>query len=190
MTEPASLITEAELDLSIVEVEDRFLKVPIVFRELVTVEGGEELGDWLSSEIVRFPIRGSLPVPMMTTFLRLETRINNALAADDETADRELEHAMDDAHRRIVGLIVEKTPSALRQRTIEHDGAEKPVKPGIELDVSQILVTLSWLAGDVSVADAVARALTAGRSPARTEAEILAEAPAAEGSAEAPAPLP
>lgn len=158
-------ISEGHLDLTVIETEERTLDVRVVYR---AVDEAGEPTDYISAATKTFPIAGSLPVPMMTTFLRLETRINNALAADDEEADRALEQVMDEAHRRIVGLIVERTPTAFREVELEHDGQTVRAKPGIELDVSQILVLLSWVAGDVTVADRVARALTAGRSGAAT----------------------
>lgn len=174
----AEAITENEIDLTVVSPEDRHLKVNVIYR---SIGEDEEANDYLGQEVIRFPIRGSLPVPMMTMFLRLETRINNALGADDKDADRELEEVMDEAHRRIVGLIVEQTPQAFRPRevTIEGETFER-AKPGIELDVSQILVLLAWVAGDTSVADAVAKALSAGRSTARHEDELEPEAVGAE----------
>lgn len=163
-------ISEGHLDLTVVEAEDRTLAVRVIYRELD--EEGQP-ADFVSAETKTFPVAGALPVPMMTTFLRLETRINNALAADDDEADRELEKVMDEAHRRIVGLIVERTPTAFRETELElgERGAVK-VKPAIELDVSQILVLLAWIAGDTSVADRVARALTAGRTAAMTSDEV------------------
>lgn len=164
-------ISESHLDLTVVESEDRTLDVRVIYR---AVDEDGEAGDYISADTKTYPIAGALPVPMMTTFLRLETRINNALAADDEEADRELEKVMDEAHRRIVGLIVERTPTAFREVELELEGRTVKAKPGIELDVSQILVLLAWVAGDVSVADRVARALTAGRSGAATSEEVEA----------------
>lgn len=186
-------VTEEELDVTIVERPDRGLKISVVYRE-VNEDG--ELGDVVALETVRFPVRGSLPVPVMTSFLRLETRINNALAADDEEADQALERTMEEAHDRIVSLVAERSPGAFRIREMEAAGEEEGVtrqvraKPVLELAVDQILVILSWLAGDTSVADAVAKALTAGRtrSPASDD-ELEADA-AAGPEAAAQAPLP
>lgn len=183
--ETRNAVTEEELDLTVVERPDRRCWIDLVFREVI--DG--ELGDVVKSERTRFPIRGSLPVPTMTAFLRLETRINNALAQDDDQADEELEKTLGEAHDRIVGLIAERTPRAFRTVDVEleEDGETKTVraKPALELAVDQILVLLSWLAGDTSVADAVARALTAGRSEAKTDDELEAAALAA--GPEAPA---
>lgn len=172
MSEPERAVTDREIDLTIIEAEERCITVTVAYREFRGEE--QELGDYLGTEPRRFPIRGALPVPLMTAFLRLETRINTALQRDDDEADRELEATMEDAHTRIVGLIVERSPSVFD--VIER--GEKyavPVKPVIELDVSQILILLAWIAGDTSVADAVTKVLTAGRSSARQTPEQVAE---------------
>jgi hypothetical protein len=186
-------VTEAELDLTVLDALDRHVTVAVIYR---TIDGDGRQGTFVDSANERFPVRGSLPVPTMTAFLRLETRINNALAfvADDDLTpekaaelqmqrDRELEATMEEAHDRILGLIVEKTPSAFRLEQREVDDETVTVRPSIELDTSQILVLLGWIAGDISVADAIARGLTAGATGARSEAEIAAEAGAADGDA-------
>lgn len=177
-------ISEGELDLSVIEAEDRFLTVKVVYR---TLDADGEAADFVDSTTERFGIRGSLPVPTMTAFLRLEARINEALAADDTESGKLLESTMDEAHRRIVGLIVEKNPRAFRDREIEIDGEKVKVQPAIELDVSQILVLLAWIAGDTSIADAVTKALTAGRSQKALRADEIAAVRemAAGGDAEA-----
>lgn len=188
--EPNAAISERHLDLTVVETEDRTLAVRVVFREL---EEDGERGDYVSAETKTYPVAGALPVPMMTTFLRLEARINDALAADDDAADRALEQVMDEAHRRVVGLIVERTPNAFREVELELDGRKVKAKPGVELDVSQILVLLAWVAGDVSVADRVANALTAGRSGAGTAEQVAAgehREPEEEGEPTAATPFP
>lgn len=157
------IATEGELDLTVIAPADRGLRVFVVFRELLA---GDVLGETVAQRAERFPVRGALPIPTLTAFLRLETRINNALGADEEDADRELEAAMTDAHDRIIGLIAERNLAAFRPCEIEVEERTVRVKPAVELDVSGILVVLAWLAGDVSVADAVARALTAGKTGA------------------------
>jgi hypothetical protein len=191
MSEPERAVTEREIDLTIVEAAERNITVNVAYR--LYLGEGQELGDYVGSEPRRFPIRGSLPVPLMTAFLRLETRINTALARDDEEADRELEATMEDAHARIVGLIVERTPSAFDRIERDRDGEMVPVRPVIELDVSQILILLAWIAGDTSVADAVTKVLTAGRTSAKQTAEeaarIAAEADETEEAAETAAPF-
>lgn len=174
MSEPAPeqrLVTDREIDLTIIEADERFITVTVAYREFHGEE--KELGDYLGTEPRRFPIRGALPVPLMTAFLRLETRINNALQRDDEEADRELEATMEDAHARIVGLIIERSPSVfdLIEPGEKYAAAVKPV---IELDVSQILILLAWIAGDTSVADAVTKVLTAGRTQSKQTAEEIA----------------
>jgi hypothetical protein len=176
--EESPAITEAEIDLTVLDVLDRHVTIAVAYRT-ITEDGAP--GIFVDSTKKRFPVRGSLPVPTMTAFLRLETRINNALALDyadeDEQAqrDRELEATMEEAHERILGLIIEKTPSAFRLEQREVEGETITVRPSIELDTSQILILLGWIAGDVSVADAIARGLTAGATGARTEAEIEGE---------------
>lgn len=181
-----AIATEQELDLTLVAPEDRGIKLYVTLREL---KDDGTTGDAVGRVAERFVVRGALPVPTMTAFLRLETRINNALAADEETADRELEQAMQEAHDRIVDLISERRPSALDPREHTHDERTYQVRPVLELDTGQILATLSWLAGDVSVADAVARALTSGRSGAVEAPEDGAAADAAGVEAAASAPF-
>lgn len=194
MTETTKpLVTEEELDVTIVERPDRHLKVSVTWRELLD---DDVLGDAVKTEVMRFPVRGSLPVATMTTFLRLETRINEALAAEDEEADRELEKTLEAAHDRIVALVAEKSLHAFRPTDLEIDngnGETRTVraKPLLEMGVDQILVILAWLAGDTSVADAVARALTAGKTGAVEPSADELEADAAAGpEAAASAPLP
>lgn len=195
MIEPAeqpvpSPISETEIDLTVIEALDRHVTVTVVYRTMN--EDGAAI-DFVDSQAKRFPIRGSLPVPTMTSFLRMEARINDALAATPESdkeqaaSDRALEAAMEEAHARIVGLIIERTPSAFHVEEREIEGQLVKVRPAIELDTSQILVLLGWIAGDISVADAVARGLTAGQSPARSEADVAAGRGGAEES-EAVAP--
>lgn len=165
------LVSEDELDLSIIEGGERGLTVPVVYREILP-DGSEE-GDFVAREIKRFLVRRQLSTPMMTTFLRLETRINDALSMEDAAADELLAKCLDEAHRRIVGLIIERTPGAFKTvRMKKNDEEAVDCRPSIELDVSQILVALSWIAGDTSVADAVAKALTAGETAAQTAEQV------------------
>jgi hypothetical protein len=113
----------------------------------------------------------------MTSLLRLETRINEALAKDDDvSADEELQKALTDAYGRIVSIIIERTPQAFRTLDTELDGEPARIRPQIELDTTQTLAVLAWISGDVSVADAVAKTVTAGRSKALTQEELVEQA--------------
>lgn len=163
-------VSEEELDLTAVTgSEDRGLTVEVVWRE---IREDEEEGAIVAKTAERFPIRSSLAIPMMTSLLRLEARINGALASDEEDADRALEKGLTAAHAKIVSLIVDRTPAAFTEGEMEG----KAVRPSIELDVAQILVTLSWISGDLTVADAVAKALTGGRSASKTAEQLESEA--------------
>jgi hypothetical protein len=181
-------VTEDELDLTAVTGgEDRGLTVEVIWREIR--EDGEE-GPIVAKTAERFPIRSSLAIPMMTSLLRLEARINRALASEEDEADVALEKAMTAAHAKIVSIIIDRTPDAFKPAEMEG----KRVQPTIELDVSQILVTLGWISGDLTVADAVAKALTSGKSGAKSEEELEREVREAEargeaGAAESGAPL-
>lgn len=164
------LVTSQDLDLEILEDEPRNLRVPVNYYR---VKDDGELGDFVSQEWLRYPIRSQLPIPTMTSLLRLEARINEAMASDDDAeADGRLQEAITDAYRRIVSIIVERTPRAFRELETELDGRKVMIRPEIELDTTQILATLAWISGDNSVADAVARTVTAGRSTALNREEL------------------
>ena len=123
-----------------------------------------------------FRIRGRVDVDRMIRFLQLETAINDALAADDENA---LIGALDQANREIRDILLDL-----------NDADQVPDHLG--LDEQQTLITLAWFSGDISVADAIAHALTGGASGAKTAEELGADGEAAEagaGGADADAPL-
>lgn len=167
-----SAATEDRLDLTaLTPADDRELRVEVIWRE-VTEDGPGQIVERTEQD---FPIRSSLSIPTMTSLLRLETSINKALAEDDEEAEVGLEKALARAHAKIVEIITDRSPGAFRAREVGEQPGEKAAVGSLELDVSQILMTLAWLAGDTSVADAVARTLSAGRSPAKTEEELEAD---------------
>jgi hypothetical protein len=102
----------------------------------------------------RYPVRRELSVPMMRRLLTIEAELNEGLA--DDNGDERVQHATLQGYDEIMALIREKTPDA----------------EDLDLDTRQVLVMLSWLAGDNSVADAIARALTAGVSGAKSAEEL------------------
>lgn len=174
-----SAVTEDELDLTAVTGgEDRGLKVEVLWREIL--EDGE-LGSIVARTTERYPIRSSLAIPMMTSLLRLEARINRALASEKgDDAETGLEAAITAAHAKIVSIITDRTPDAFKVGEMEGKG----VQPVIELDVSQILVTLGWISGDLTVADAIAKTLTGGRSASKSAEDLEREAAEAEARGE------
>lgn len=122
---------------------------------------------------MRFPVRGDLSIPEVARLRRVEKTMEDATGDDDTTR---LLDAFEDLHDLIATLVREKTPDA----------------PELQITYQQAMPLLSWLAGDVSVADKIARTLTDGQTGARTAEEASAEqtdAPAevgAAGGSEAP----
>jgi hypothetical protein len=137
------LVTDDELDLSLLVRSDRYL----------TVEYRED--DKIKQR--RLPVRGDADVDSYVRWVVLERRINEALdmpmttLEEEEAAGDVVKKALEDALDEVHGLLRERTPDAPR-----------PL-----MTVRQILLTLKWLAGDASVADAVAKAITAGAAVAR-----------------------
>lgn len=177
----APAVSEQELDLTaVVPGEDRFLRMEILWRE-VTDDEEEPLGRVIAKTSERFPVRANLAIPTMTSLLRSEAEINRSLAEEDpDDANAGLEKALGLAHRRIVAVLTDRSPRAFSERQMEG----QTVRGVVELDTSQILVTLAWIAGDISVADAVAKALTAGKSESKTPEQLAAEAEARGESAD------
>lgn len=173
--EPRNPVSLQRLDLTALDPEeDREFVIAVVWREK-REKGGDEtasLGPIVKIEVTSFPVRESLPIPTMTSLLRLEAGINESLADTDEEANRAVERGLDRAHAKIVQIITDRSPGAFDEREI--DG--KTCVGSLELDTAQILMALAWIAGDTSVADAVAKTLTAGRSSAQTIEEVAAEA--------------
>lgn len=145
------LVTRDELDLSLVSPAGRTLKLPVAIED--------EDGRVVRRETRAFRIRGRLDTDRMIEFLQLETTINEALAATDEASHRELVAALDAGNQSIRNLLCELNDDV-------------PLK--LRLDEQQILATLAWISGDISVAEAIARVLTGGESGAQTEEELAA----------------
>jgi hypothetical protein len=83
----------------------------------------------------------------------MEQQINEAMESDDE---------------KLLLPALERASDAIRSVLAEFT---RDVGP-ISLDESQILALLSWLAGDVSVAQRLARVLTAGEGTAKAESAV------------------
>lgn len=172
--------TEDFLDLTVAQSPDRKTALEVYYREILA---SGELGDVVKVERVIFAVRGNLPIPMMTSLLRTEESINAALADVESQDEEHLSAAMRNAHDRIIGILFERNPAALRPRDVEvEDRGTVRVKPSIELDPAQVLLFLSWVSGDLSIADLMARVLTAGRSGAIDADDSAAEDTAAEGA--------
>lgn len=98
-----------------------------------------------------FPVPDDLDVLTMARLLKLETDMNNVDETTDDFADRYVE-TLEKANDEIANIVLIRTPDA----------------PALDpLGVKAIAGVLAWIAGDLSVADAVAKAITAGRSPAK-----------------------
>lgn len=121
-----------------------------------------------------FTIRGRLDVDRMVAYLQLEKQINEALAGDEETT---LIEALDAANRVIRDLLLDLN-------------APEDVPEKLGLDEQQILVLLAWISGDISVADAIAHALTGGISGTKTAEELGADTDADAGADRADAAAP
>lgn len=102
-----------------------------------------------------FRIRGRLDTDRMVDFLQLETQINEALQPG-----------------KPVGLLVEALETgnrAIRDLLLE---LNEQVPERLHLDEQQTLMTLAWISGDVTVADAIARVLTGGIEGALAPEEL------------------
>lgn len=146
--ETKPLVTDEELDLELLVTADRILRAPV---------RNEQTG---RAEYRRFPISSQLSIPSTIRLYKIETALNDALRVDDddEAADASLS-ALERAQREIHKLILERTPDA----------------PEPELDVQQALVLISWLSGSTTVADLIAKTLTAGYASSKTEEQLAAE---------------
>jgi hypothetical protein len=116
----------------------------------------------------RFP--GELPVPTIIRLLAYEERTKAAIAITDTRASELacqtiINEAYDDILNIARGL--------------------NEIEPDVELDINaqQLLILLGWLAGNVTVAQAVIDAITAGKT-----AEEIAETLTSEGLVEKAAP--
>lgn len=161
------LVSEEHLNLSLLAPTQRKLTLS------VKLDGAPRHSD------VDYKIRGRLDTDRMVGFLQLETQINEALKSDAPT-DRLIE-ALDTGN------------SAIRELLLELNAAET-VPAKLHLDEQQTLMTLAWISGDVTVADAIARVITAGVTGALSEEELDdadrgdAEAGAARAGSAAPLP--
>lgn len=177
------LVTADELDLSIVFPKDRILRIPVA--------GPRD--DAGGPAVRAYAVRGRLSVDDMGRLLELETKLDDALqirrarllepGTHDEVTDEE---------RQVIAA-VQDANAFIRQILVARND---DVPEDLGMDEEAVMVAMSWLVGDVSVADAVARAITAGASGSKTEEEILDEArarldrgEAVDGAADA-APLP
>ena len=164
------LVTEEHLDLSLVAPPNRRLTIPVGITD--------ENGAIIRRENREFKIRGRVDVDRMVAFLQLETRINEALRDDTNAQANALIGALDEANSEIRSFLTELNDD---------------VPAALHLDEQQTLIVLAWFAGDISVADAIAHALTGGASGAKTAEELTAAAAAGEAGdtvADAAAPFP
>ncbi len=128
----------------------------------------------VNGERKTFSIRGSMPIPKMIRLLRLETRINLAYAGEPVSEGGDVEELADvfqDIYDEIFNVIRERTPDA----------------PEFDLDENQALAILGFIAGDDSVAQAVAVAIAAPEGEAGSEEGVTTShvASSAAGVAEA-----
>ena len=103
-----------------------------------------------------FPVAGSVSLLQMVAMLRAERRLRQALDTGDDSD--EIEASAEAALDLLTLIVRERTPDA----------------PALDVDVRQLLLTFRYLAGDDSVADAVAHVLTDGE-PAQTADELERE---------------
>lgn len=139
------LVTEEHLNLSLLAPGARKLTLP------VKLDGAARHSD------VNYRIRGRLDTDRMVEFLQLETQINEALKPDAPT--EKLIDALDTGNTSIRELLLELN-------------AADTVPAKLHLDERQTLMTLAWISGDVTVADAIARVITAGVTGALSEEEL------------------
>lgn len=174
----APAVTDAELDLDLLQPEVRYLALSFVVREH---HGDDRSGDIVARDRQRLAIPGTLSVPQMIRLLRLEAAAHDAIAVEGD--DAPLERAINAAADAIGDIIAELNADLFLPYNLELAGETRRVIRRLELTPESALITLSWLAGGGSVADEVARALTAGASDA------VDETAAADGEAEGGAPF-
>lgn len=156
MTDP--IVTDGELDLDLIAPPDRWLSFSFVVR----AEDGDLI---VGREKLRVAVPGSLSVPQMAKFLRLESRTHEALA-DGLNGDEILEATVVAAALEIADVIAELNPGLFAPFDLDTSDGPVRARRRLELTAEQTIVSLAWLAGGGSVADEVAKALTAGAATA------------------------
>lgn len=141
------LVTEEHLNLSLLAPRARKLTLSVK-------PDGEP-----AHRPIDYKIRGRLDTDRMVEFLQLETQINEALKDGADAAADKLVEALDAGNTAVRELLLELNPAEL-------------VPAKLHLDEQQTLMTLAWISGDVSVADAIARVITAGVTGALSEEEL------------------
>lgn len=137
------IVTEEHLNLSMIAPATRTLTLSV------------RLGDGPRAD-VDFAVRGRLDTDRMIDALQLETQINEALKTDDSEG---LIRALDAGNKYVRELLLElNEPETVPEK--------------LHLDEQQTLMLLAWISGDVSVADAIARVITAGVTGALSEEEL------------------
>lgn len=139
------LVTEEHLNLSMIAPRTRRITLS------VKLDGATRHRD------VDYKIRGRLDTDRMVEFLQLETQINEALKVDSKA--ELLIEALDAGNTAVRELLLELNPA-------------ETVPAKLHLDEQQTLMTLAWISGDVTVADAIARVVTAGITGALSEEEL------------------
>ena len=155
------LVSEEHLDLSMIAPANRRITLPV--------------GQPRTNQ--EFLIRGRLDTDRMIRYLQLETQLNEALADEVDAAGAKLVAALEAANEEIRDLLLDLNPP-------------EKVPPKLGLDEQQTLITLAWISGDISVADAIAHALTAGVSGAKSAEELDGDAAVAAGADGADAAAP
>lgn len=127
-----------------------------------------------------FPIRGRLPImrdpddpegiPGLVELLRIETRINSSGSGE------EFANVLAEAARAVHKIIAERTPDV-------------PFSVVANLTEDQVLEVLGWLAGDESVAQAVAEAVAPPAAGDDVEGQPVEARTAEEIEAEGDSPL-
>lgn len=149
------LVSEEHLNLALIAPVARKLTLSVKY------EGRDSHSD------VDFKIRGRLDIDRMIEFLQLETQINDALRDTSDAAGHKLLDALDAGNTAIRDLLLDLNPPA-------------DVPPKLHLDEQQVLMTLGWISGDSTVANAIADTITAGVSKALTGEEPAAVEDAAD----------
>lgn len=155
------VVTDGELDLDLIAPPDRWISVSFLAR-------AEDDDRIVNRERMRVAIPGTLSVPQVAKFLRLETRTHQALA-DEVNGDEALEQTVGQAAREIADVIAELNPTLFDPVDVDTADGTVRARRRLELSAEQTLVTLAWLSGGGSVADEVAKALTAGAAAASDE---------------------
>jgi hypothetical protein len=114
----------------------------------LTVDTGEQ-----GMQKMRFPMRGDLSIPEVARLRRIERTLEDATS--QENGEAALLDAFEELHAMITTLVLEKTPDA----------------PELKITYQQAMPLLSWLSGDASFADKIARTLTDGQTGAKTAEE-------------------